>query len=422
MKRVVITGFGAVTPLGNTFQASWEAVKSGKSGISPVTKFDVSEIPWKVAGEVKGFDAETCLESKEVRRLDPFIHYAVAAAGEALKDAGLFCGPEKNGGALPSALEYRAAGGVIIGSSRGGIGSLERAITARRSGKNLLLRPSAYLMPATTIGMASSYVAQKFGIRGYCLGISNACASGTNAVGEAYRLIRSGFKGPVIAGGSEAPLCRLCLEGYGASRVLSKTPDFSASRPFARTRDGFVLSEGACVMVLEDLDSAIGRGARLYGEITGYSSTADAFHQTRPDRRGEVMAMRSAMADAGISPCDVDYLNAHGTSTVIGDRVEAEAVSEVFSEKATSVPVSATKSMTGHMLAASGALEAAFTAMTIKEGIIPPTVNLREKGTDCAINVITRKTGAKINTAISNSFGFGGVNAVLVFKRINHPV
>jgi 3-oxoacyl-[acyl-carrier-protein] synthase II len=423
MIRVVITGFGAVTPLGNTFEESWKAVKGGESGIAPITKFDVSLIPWKVAGEVKHFDAGTLLQDKEMRRLDPFIHYAVVAAAEAVEDAGL-PGAETHGERRrehpPFPGNYLTSGGVIMGSSRGGISTLERAVADRQKSLpgDRAARPSAYLMPATTIGMASSYVAQKLGIKGYSLGISNACASGTNAVGEAYRLIRAGFRGPVIAGGAEAPLCRLCLEGYGVSGVLSKTADFSASRPFDRSRNGFVLSEGACVMVLEDLDNAQKRGARVYGEIRGYANAVDAFHQTRPGIEGEVNGIRSAIADAGITPGDVGYVSAHGTSTGIGDKVEAGAIREVFGENRPPVPVTAIKSATGHMLAASGALEAAFAVMSIREKTIPPTINLREKDHDCGIRVITKRTDAEIGAAISNSFGFGGVNAVLVFTAL----
>ena len=423
MIRVVITGFGAVTPLGNTFGESWNAVKAGRSGIGPITKFDVSLVPWKVAGEVRNFDAATILDGKEMRRLDPFIHYAVVAAAEAVEDAGLrpVRTERTRRGDRPSfAGDYLGSGGVIIGSSRGGISTLERAVADRQTSLPgaRAARPSAYLMPATTIGMASSYVAQKLGIKGYSLGISNACASGTNSVGEAYRLIKAGFRGPVIAGGAEAPLCRLCLEGYGVSGVLSKTGDSSASRPFDRSRNGFVLSEGACVMVLEDLAHARKRGARVYGEIRGYANTVDALHQTRPGTEGEVSGMRSAIADAGITPGDVDYVSAHGTSTAVGDRVEAEAIGKVFGEDLPPVPVTAIKSATGHMLAASGALEAAFAVMSIRERIIPPTINLREMDRDCALRVMTERTDAEIGAAISNSFGFGGVNAVLVFTAV----
>src|SRR4030043_461137 len=280
MNRVVVTGIGAVSPLGNSFYESWKAAKAGISGIATVTKFDVSDIKWKVAGEIKGFDAKAYLSQKEINRLDPFIHYAVAAATMAVEDAGLteksevspesFRDPKSEAGSQKPEL-LRSAG-VVIGSSRGGISTLEKERYKKFSSqiKSCKQRISAYLMPATTISMASSYVAQKLGIRGYCLGISNACASGTNAIGEAYRLIKSGYQGPVICGGVEAPLCRICIEGYGSSGVLSSVNDSAASRPFDRTRDGFVLSEGACILILEDYENALKRGVRIYGEIVGY--------------------------------------------------------------------------------------------------------------------------------------------------------
>ena len=428
MNRVVITGLGAVSPLGNTFEESWTAAKSGKSGIGPITKFDVSDIPWKVSGELKGFNAYPYLTGKELRRLDPFIHYAVAASIMAVEDAGLLQmrpdkGPGKRDITDPyfheAAHVYLASGGVVIGSSRGGISTIEKAFAKdRRPGLNRsrLSSVSAYLMPATTISMASSYVAQKLGIKGYCLGISNACASGTSSIGEAYRLIRAGFKGSVLTGGSEAPVCRLCVEGYGISGALSETADISASRPFDKTRDGFVIAEGACVIVLENMENALGRGSKIYGEIIGYANTVDALHQTRPDGEGEARAFMSAIVDAGLKPADIDYISSHGTATPLGDRVESEALEKVFEERVSAVPVSAVKSMTGHMLAASGAIETAFTIMSIKEGIIPPTINLTEKDRACAVNVITEMMETEIGIALSSSFGFGGINAVIVLR------
>lgn len=271
-------------------------------------------------------------------------------------------------------------------------------------------------MPSTTISMASSYAAQKLGIKGYCLGISNACASGTNAVGEAYRLLKAGYGGPVLAGGTEAPVCRLCIEGYGVSGALSKTTGPFASRPFNRTRDGFVLSEGACVLMLEDYDTALKRDAKIYGEIIGYGNTTDSFHITKPYPEGEAEVMIMSINQAGIRTDELDYINTHGTATQIGDISEANAIKIAFGKKASKIPATATKSITGHMLAASGAFEAATTILSIKEGIIPPTINLDEKDPACSLNIITKKMHADIRIAISNSFGFGGVNAVLVLK------
>ena len=309
-----------------------------------------------------------------------------------------------------------ASGGVIIGSSRGGITTIERslAISNQQSAKRL----SPYLMPSTSVNAAASYVAQKLGIKGHCLGISNACSSGANAIGEAYRLIKSGYDGPVFAGGTEAPICRLCVEGYGVSGALSKINDASASRPFDKTRDGFVLAEGASVLILEDYEMALKRGAKIYGEIIGYGNTTDAFHQTRPSAEGEARAIRLAMEEGGLLPEDVDYINAHGTSTPLGDKTETEAIKLAFGKKAYEIPISSVKSMTGHMLAASGAFEAAVTLMSIYEGVIPATINLKTKDPECDLNYVTETTKSDINTAISNSFGFGGVNAVLAFKKV----
>jgi 3-oxoacyl-[acyl-carrier-protein] synthase II len=289
MKRVVVTGIGAVCPIGNSLKEAWAAAKAGISGIAPVTRFDVSGVRWTVAGELKEFVAVR-LSPKEIGRLDPFVHYAVAAAGEAAEDAGLI------------GQDVIESAGVVIGSSRGGICTLEKEFLKRHP---LFLphrtsRVSAYLMPATTISMASSYVALKLGIRGSCFGISNACASGASAIGESYRLIKSGYESIVLCGGTEAPICRVSVEGYGASGALSRGTDSSASRPFDMTRDGFVLSEGACILVLEDYESALRRGVRIYGEIVGYGSTADAYHQTRPYPEGEARAIKRALDSAEI--------------------------------------------------------------------------------------------------------------------------
>jgi beta-ketoacyl-acyl-carrier-protein synthase II len=429
MKRVVVTGIGTINPMGNTLRESWAAVKAGLSGIMPITRFDASGLKWKVAGELKGFDAGRYLSRKEVLRLDLFAQYAVAAATMAAEDAGLISQEsavrsrqsriKKNCKLKTSNSELLKKAGIIIGSSRGGISTLEKEIQKMSSSRSRprALRTSAYLMPSTTISMASSYVAQKLGIKGHCLGISNACASGTNAIGEAYRLIKSGYKGPVFCGGSEAPLCRTCIEGYGASGVLSKMTDYSASRPFDRTRDGFVLSEGACILILEDYLSASKRGVKIYGEIIGYGNTTDAFHQTIPSPEGEAKAIKCALHEACLKPGDINFINAHGTSTPLGDKTETEAIKQSFGKSAHQIPVTSLKSITGHMLAASGALEAAATLLSMDEGIIPPTINLKERDPECDLDYVTGLRKAEIGCAISQSFGFGGLNAVLVFKR-----
>lgn len=407
-----MTGIGAVSPLGNSLNESWRAAKAGISGISTIKRFKIVDLKWKVAGELKGFDESAYFSLKERNRLDPFVHYAVAASLMALKDAELYTSKNRN---------YLAYGGVIIGSSRGGIGTLEKELQKKYSLPHTRrsIRTSAYLMPSTTISMASSYVAQRIGIKGYCLGISHACSSGTCAIGEAYRLIKTGYQGPVLCGGTDAPLCRLCIEGYGSSGSLSRGKDSTASRPFDKMRDGFVLSEGACVFVLEEYGQALRRGVKIYGEIAGYGNTTDAFHQTIPAPEGEASAIRNAIDEAGLEPEDIDFINAHGTSTPLGDKTETNAVKMMFKERAYHIPITSIKSMSGHMLAASGSLEAALTLMSINEGIIPPTINLQQRDPECDLDYVTRVRMVTITNAISNSFGFGGVNAVLLFRKMN---
>lgn len=420
MLRIVITGIGAVTPLDNTFRDSWAAACAGKTGIRSISRISEPEVPWAVCGEVREFNPLTYLGSKEARRLDLFAQYAVSAAVMAAQDAGLIQ-QEKDKGQRANSEEwhmpddYLSSGGVIIGSSRGGISMIEHALLKpARISKG---RMSPYVMPATTISMAASYAAQKLGIGGHCLGISNACASGTNAIGEAYRLIRSGYTGPVFAGGADAPISRICIQGYGAAGALSRIPDHTASRPFDKTRDGFVLSEGACVLVVERHDCAMKRGAHIYAEISGYGSNTDAFHQTRPHPAGEARAMHSALASSEKMPREIGFISAHGTSTPLGDSAEAQAIRQVFGECTAGIPVSAMKSMTGHMLAASGAFEAASAAMAIDQNMIFPTVNLSEQDKDIPLSIVRQATRSDIRTALVNSFGFGGVNAVLVLQK-----
>ncbi len=405
MRRVVITGIGAVTPLGNSMESTWESLIRGVTGISHITRFDPAGLRAGIAGELKGFVPEDYLSRKDVTRLDPFIHYAAAAALMACEDAGLDAG---------TALFKRA--GVVIGSSRGGITSMEKALR-----KHILQRRpfSAYLMSSSTINMASSLVSIKLGIKGPAIGVSTACASGTTAIGEAFRMIRAGVTDMVLAGGAEAPLCRLAVGGYDASGALSRRnhEPGKASRPFDRDRDGFVVSEGAAVLVLEELNRAARRGAVIYAELSGYGTSSDAFHQTRPDSAGEAAAISMALKDAEAAPEQVDYLNAHATSTPLGDAAEAGAIKQVFGRRLRDIRVGACKSMLGHMLGAAGAVEAAITAVAIRRGIIPPAINLENPDPACAFNIARSALRADINIAVSNSFGFGGVNAVLVLRR-----
>jgi 3-oxoacyl-[acyl-carrier-protein] synthase II len=387
MRRVVVTGIGALSPLGKSAFESWEAAKAGQCGIGPITRFDASGLPWNTGGEIRGFRAESFLAQKDLRRVDPFVQYAAAASMMAVEDAGLK-------GQMDSAA-------VVFGSSRGGINMIENACSER---------VSAFLMPGSTVSMGASYVAGILGVRGHILGISNACSSGSNAIGEAFRLIRHGMTGIAIAGGADAPVCGLGVRGYGAMGALSKQ---GVSRPFDRLRDGFVLSEGAAAVVLEELTGAIGRGAKIYGEVLGYGNTSDSFHMTTPLREGQARAMEAAIEEAALSNDQVDYISTHATSTPVGDKTEAEAIRLVFGSRR--ILMSAVKSMTGHMLGASGAMEAVFALMSISEGIVPPTVNVNEPEHDFAIS--DKAEEGEINVALSNSFGFGGVNSVLVFSK-----
>ena len=438
MKKVVITGIGVVTPLGNDIKTTWENLTKGFSGIGDITKFDPSALPSRIAGEIKKFSPEDYIPKKDLLRLDPFIHYAAAAAIMAVEDAGLIkqkirrYEDEKIGSpnfSTSQLLNFQTSSelqtpnskllyssGVIIGSSRGGIMSMEKAL------ENQLLKGkpfSAYLMSSSTINMASSYISIRFGIKGPTIGISTACASGANAIGEAVRLIRNAEINLALAGGAEAPICKLTVGGYGAAGALSKRNDEpeKASRPFDRDRDGFVMAEGAGILVLEELEHALKRGAKIYAEIAGYGTSSDAFHQTKPDSHGEAIAIEKALKDAMVSIDEVDYINAHATSTILGDATEAQAIKKVFKERAYDIPVSSSKSMLGHMLGGAGAVEAAITAISIKRGTITPTINLENPDPDCALNHVTSTMNKDINIAISNSFGFGGVNAVLVFKK-----
>jgi 3-oxoacyl-[acyl-carrier-protein] synthase II len=404
MRRVVITGIGAVTPLGNNIETTWDNLTEKITGISQITKFDPSGLTSRIAGELKDFSPEEFISKKDIQRLDPFIHYAVAAAVMAAKDAEVINAENA---------------GIIIGSSRGGITSMEKAL-----GDHLLKgRPfSAYLMSASTINMASSYISMRLGVKGLSLGISTACASGTNAIGEAFRMIQNGDIDIAIAGGAEAPVCRLAVGGYAASGALSGRNQESekASRPFDKGRDGFVISEGAGILVIEELNHALERGARIYAELAGYGTSSDAFHQTKPDSEGESAAIIKALNDADVMTDEVDYINAHATSTVLGDIAEAEAIRKVFGKRADEIYVSSCKSMLGHMLGAAGAVEAAITAISIKRGVIIPTINLDNPDPDCGLNHATSTIRKDINIAITNSFGFGGVNAVLALKKIQN--
>ncbi len=420
MKRVVITGIGAVTPLGNDSESTWNGLTKGLSGIQGISKFDPSGLRSRIAGELRNFNPEAYLSKKDVLRLDPFVHYAAAAALMAVEDAGLI--KKRSEQQKETEIDRLSKDGllnsaaVIIGSSRGGITSMEKALEGHLTrGKPF----SAYLMSSSTINMAASYISMRLVTKGPALGISTACASGTNAIGEAFKMIRSGEIAAALAGGADAPICRLALGGYGASGALSRRNEDpeKASRPFDRGRDGFVISEGAGVLVLEEMVSALGRGADIYCELAGYGTSSDAFHQTKPDSEGEALAIKKALNDARVLTEEVDYINAHATSTPVGDSTEAAAVRKVFGKRSAEIHVSSCKSMLGHMLGAAGAVEAAITALTIRRGVITPGINIEDPDPACDLNFVDVVTDKNIQAAISNSFGFGGVNAVLVLKK-----
>lgn len=404
MRRVVVTGIGAVTPLGNTFNASWKNLVDGVSGISMIDRFNVSDVRYKFAGQIRDLKFDDHLTQKEQKRYDRFVQYAYIAARQAIEDARL------------TDVEYKDDIGVVIGSSRAGISSLDRSIR-EQTGKGRK-RISSYLMPSTTTSIAVSFIGQKYGFTGESEGISSACASGLVAIGNALRLVRHGIANKVIAGGAEAPICRVCIEGYGNSGALSKRDGKDASSPFDLHRDGFVLSEGACIMILEEYESAHKRGAKIYGEIMGYAAGMDAYHQTKPWVEGEEKTIKKALKNSGIKKDSIGFVSTHAPSTQLGDRAEADALKSVFGDVINNVPVSAFKSATGHMLAASGAFESAATLRVLQEGIVPPTINLKEKDPACDLNVVTLEREIDAEYATVNSFGFGGVNAVLVLKKV----
>ncbi len=407
--RVVITGLGAVTPLGNDMRTTWDGVTTARSGIGPITRFESSAFPCRIAGEVKGFDPGQYLGPKDVRKTDPVIQYALAAALMAQEDAGL---------SLTPSLALRA--GVLIGSGRGGVTTAERnmALLLSRGPKAV----SPFYTPMSLVNMASGYVAMKLGAQGPCLDVSTACATGTHSLGEAMKIIQRGAADVMVAGGAEAALTPLVLAGFCQARALSmrNSEPTRASRPFDRDRDGFVLAEGAGVLVLEERGHALKRGARIYAELVGYGLTSDGYHYTRPapDAAGPARAMQLALADAGMEPRDIDYINAHGTSTVPNDAIETSAIKKAFGKHAYQLAVSSSKSMLGHMLGAAGAVEAAITCLALQNSIIPPTLNLEHRDPDCDLDFVPELSRKKeLNAALSNSLGFGGINAALVLKR-----
>ncbi len=407
-RRVVITGIGLVTPLGIGTGPSWQACIAGKSGVGPITKFDAKDLPCRIAGEVRGFDASLYMDRKEARRNDLFIQYGLAAAFLALQDA-----------ALPTDQPLGDRVGVVVGSGMGGLSTLEDThLTAVNRGHR---KVNPFFIPAIIVNLAGGQISIKHGAGGVNFAPVSACATGNHAIGESMRHIAHGDVDVMIAGGTEATISLLGIAGFTAARALSERNDEpeKASRPFDRDRDGFVAGEGAGILILEELEHARKRGARIYCELTGYSATADAFHITAPSGIGAERAMKLCLEDANLKPEEVQYLNAHGTSTPVGDIAETKAIKSVFGHWARNgLMVSSTKSMTGHMLGAAGGVEAAFTALALYHGIVPPTINLDNPDPECDLDYVPNKAReVRFKAALSNSFGFGGTNAVLALQK-----
>lgn len=406
--RVVITGIGAVTPLANDAHATWEAVKKGESGVGLLTRIDAEKFPVSVAAEVTDFDIEQYVVKKEARKMDRFTHYAIAASTMAVKDADLTI-DESNADRI----------GVWLGSGIGGMETFEQQYN------NLITkgprRVSPFFVPMMIPDMAAGQVSIHLGAKGINTCTVTACATGTNSIGDAFKVIQRGDADAMITGGTEAPITELSVAGFCSNTALSLNQDpKTASRPFDKDRDGFVMGEGAGVVVLESLEFALARGVKIYGEVVGYGASGDAYHITAPAPGGEgaARAMNQAIQDAGIDPSQIDYINAHGTSTYYNDMLETEAIKKVLGDHAQKVAISSTKSMTGHMLGAAGGVEAIFSVLALKEGIVPPTMNLQNQAEECDLNYTPNAAVEKtMDYALSNSFGFGGHNATLVFKK-----
>ena len=411
-RRVVVTGLGCISPVGNTVADAWANVLAGKSGIDLITKFDTTDFSCKIAGEVKGFNLESYMSAKEARTMDTFIHYGIAAAQEAVKDAGL-----PTGEALDEELATRI--GCVIGSGIGGLPLIEDTHSeyARRGARRI----TPFFVPASIINMVAGHVSMRFGFKGPNLSVVTACTTGLHSIGEAGRLIEYGDADVMVAGGTEATVSPLGVGGFAAMRALSTRNDDpqAASRPWDKGRDGFVLGEGAGVVVLEEYEHAKARGAKIYAELLGYGMSADAGHMTAPNMDGPRRAMQNALRNAGINADQVNYLNAHGTSTPLGDVNESNAIKAALGDHAKKMVVSSTKSMTGHLLGGAGGLESVFTVMALKDQKIPPTINLVDQDPECDLDYCANVArDAKLDIAVKNNFGFGGTNGTLVFKRI----
>ena len=408
-RRVVVTGLGALTPVGNTTDEFWDALQRGKSGIGPITRFDSTGYPTRIAGEVRGFDPLTFVDKKEARRLDPYLQYAIASAVMAVEDASLDVSKVDG-----------TRFGVLVGSGIGGITTLldtHKVLISKGPD-----RVSPFFIPMLIINMASGLISMRFGARGPNSSVVTACATGNHAIGDAARIIQRGDADVMIAGGAEAIIVDLTFAGFCAMKAMSMRNEepTKASRPFDAGRDGFVCGEGAGLMVLESLPHARARDARIYGEVVGYGMTGDAHHMTAPDPEGDgaARAMLAALRDAGIGPTEVQYINAHGTSTPYNDKFETLAIKRVFGDHARRLAISSTKSMTGHLLGAAGGIEAIATVLALHHGVLPPTINYETPDPDCDLDYVPNQARKQaIDVAMSNAFGFGGTNATLAFRR-----
>ncbi|MBS7808947.1 beta-ketoacyl-ACP synthase II [Variovorax sp. PCZ-1] len=411
-RRVVITGLGCISPVGNTVESAWNALVAGQSGITAITKFDASAFSCKIAGEVKGFNVEEYMSSKEARTMDTFIHYGIAAAVQAVKDAGL-----ATNDALSDEQSVRI--GVNIGSGIGGLPLIEETHTELTTRGPRRVTP--FFVPASIINMISGHVSMKYGFKGPNIAVVTACTTGLHAIGVSARMIEYGDADVMVCGGAESTVSPLGIGGFAAMRALSTRNDdpATASRPWDKDRDGFVLGEGAGVMVIEEYEHAKARGAKIYAEIAGFGMSADAGHMTAPNMDGPRRAMLSALANADLKPSDVDYVNAHGTSTPLGDINESNAIKAALGDHAKNIVVSSTKGATGHLLGGAGGLESVFTVLAMHHQTIPPTINIQNQDPECDLDYCANTARKKeIKVALKNNFGFGGTNGALVFKRV----
>ncbi len=410
-RRVVVTGMGIVSPVGSTIDSAWDAICNGRSGVRPIASFDAAHMKTRIAGEVIDFDVAGYLSPREAKRMDNFVHYGFAAAVDAMTDAGLL-------GENPSHDPERI--GCAIGAGIGGLETIENTTEAYLKGGPRKVGP--FFIPGSIINMIAGYLSIRYNLKGPNIAIVTACSSATHNMGTAMRMIQYGEADVMVAGGAEFATTPTSVSGFISARAMSTRNDApeQASRPWDEARDGFVLSNGAGVVILEELEHARRRGAQIYGEVIGYGMSADAFHMTAPpdDGDGAARCMKLALQDAKVSPQDIDYINAHGTSTPLGDLAETIAIKNIFGEYARQIPVSSTKSMTGHLLGAAGGVEAIFSLLGMRDSIVPPTTNLDKPGAGCDLDYVPNAAREQeINTAISNSFGFGGTNGSLIFRK-----